>query len=113
MAPDPYRELWWGQRDIDIYERRHYRHYLDFDGVDVSDRTYEASIRDVRGGTVAIAEFAVDMTAAAEGTVLLELTEDDTAGMPAFAVWDVVETIDGVRTPLLSGSVVVTGWVTP
>ncbi len=108
-----YRDLPWGVRDVDVYAGRAYRHEVEWEeGTDKSGSTFTAEVRDVRGGTL-LASFTVDDTDAATGVIVLGLTEDDTVDLPARCVWDLVETdAGGDRSTLLTGAVVVTGWVT-
>lgn len=107
------REHAWDVRPIEVYARRDYRHVIAWEeGTDKSGSTFDAQIRDVRGGTL-LADFAVDTTDAATGEIVLELTSEQTAGLPARCVWDLAETDPaGRRLPLLTGEVHVTGWVT-
>lgn len=73
--------------------------------VDVSTRTYLAQIRKVKEGPV-VEEFTIDMTLAATGKIVLNITPADSKLIPSGGyVWDLEQTNGGSVRTLLAGSV--------
>lgn len=87
-----------GNLNMNIKRGDGYPHELDFvtaDGVtpiNVSGRTYAAQIRATKLAT-AYTAFAIDMTNAATGKIVLSLTAVQTRALPDYAVWDLQETV--------------------
>lgn len=79
------------------------------DPLDVSDRTYSASIRRTHRSTTEY-EFTVDDSDAATGTIVFTLDDADSAVLPDQAIWD-AEYVVGAGSPhtVLRGNVYVTG----
>ena len=105
--------------DIEIYQGDDYALRIEIrDGagaaIDLSARTYQAQIRETRSPDAELlAEFAIDMTEAPAGDVVISLTDTQTAAMTRSGAWDFqqVDAAGKVRT-LLAGDVALRRQVT-
>jgi len=70
--------------------------------------TWKAQARTSRVATVAY-DFTVDATAAATGRLVLALTSEVTATLPALIGFDIQGTVGDVITTILSGKIQVSG----
>lgn len=102
------------RRDITITRGDPYTHEIIGQNADGSAKdlsgSWSAQIREYADSATIAATFSVDTSQAAAGTVVLSLTETDTAAMvPGGYVWDVQW--EGVGTPI-GGAVTITADVT-
>jgi hypothetical protein len=94
-----------GKRDIEFTQGDDYRHTVTFSGVpDVSSWVFAAQVRVTQADT-ADTPFAISMTNAATGVIVLTLTKAQTVLLPQFCVWD-LQANDGTGiNTLLAGDV--------
>ena len=100
MAATPVRAITFRRGDF-------YANNLDFGTTDVSAWTITSQIRRSPDERTILATFAVDMTDAATGTVILTLDEVDTVALPLKAVWDVQAVIAAHTFTIMGGEVTV------